>query len=67
MKPTDLPFVEQVAQFSGDDRVLDGLILLGPVVICLVALLGRTPITTVLAAAYVVSLPVYVLYRSRST
>lgn len=67
MKLTELPIIKQVVRFGGDDRVLDTLILLGPVLIALIAFVGRTPITTVLAATYVISLPAYVLYRSRST
>lgn len=66
MKLTDIPIIKQVVRFGGNDRVLDALILLGPVLIAGIALVGRTPVTTVLAAAYVVSLPVYVLYLSRS-
>ncbi|GGN16844.1 hypothetical protein [Halarchaeum nitratireducens] len=43
-----------------DDRVLDAFVLLGPSVLALLALLGRGPVTEVLAAGYVLALPTYV-------
>jgi len=43
-----------------DDRVLDAFVVLGPLVVALLALLGRGPVTEILAAGYVVALLAYV-------
>jgi Flp pilus assembly protein TadB len=45
------------------DRVLDLFILAGPVVVAVVAVVGRTAFTEVLALAYVAGIVGYVLYR----
>ncbi|GGL22886.1 hypothetical protein GCM10009037_02880 [Halarchaeum grantii] len=43
-----------------NDRVLDAFVLLGPLVLALLALLGRGPVTEALAAGYVLALLAYV-------
>ncbi|SHG96171.1 hypothetical protein [Halobaculum gomorrense] len=53
MRPDDLPVVRTVLRTGADDRGYDALLLAGPVVLALVAVLGRGPSTTALAAGYI--------------
>jgi len=59
----DLPVVSQILDAGPDDRGFDALLLAGPVVVALAAVLGRTPLTEALAAGYVASITLYVGYR----
>jgi hypothetical protein len=63
MNPETLPYVGAVFRFGASDRVLDSILLAGPVVVLSMILLGRTPVTTVLAVGYVLSFTVYVVYK----
>ena len=64
MHPENLPVVGAVFRFGARDRVLDSIILAGPVVVAALVLLGRNVLTTVLAALYVLSFVGYVLYKA---
>ena len=62
------PILGTVYESGADDRVYDGLLLLGPVVILLIAVLvtvfdERPLIVELLAAGYVAVFVGYVLYR----
>ncbi|MFB6308044.1 MAG: hypothetical protein ABEH35_01820 [Haloarculaceae archaeon] len=59
----DLPVVSAVFEAGADDRVFDSLLLAGPVVIGLIALLGRSIVTEALAVIYIAVFVAYVLYR----
>ena len=61
MRPRDVPVVGTVVEAGADDRVFDALLLAGPVVIIVVAALGRSPLTVALAAAYIVAFVTYTL------
>lgn len=63
MRPTDLPVVSHVFESGADDRVFDSLLLVGPLVIAVVALFGRSLLTELLAGAYIGTFVAYVLYR----
>ncbi|AGN01028.1 hypothetical protein L593_05395 [Salinarchaeum sp. Harcht-Bsk1] len=63
MNLDDLPVVSQVFESGADDRVFDSLLLLGPVVIVLIVLLGRSLLTAVLAVFYLGVFCGYVVYR----
>ena len=63
MKPENLPYVGAVFRFGARDRVLDSILLLGPVVVLAMAVLGRNVVTGALAALYVLSFVAYVLYK----
>lgn len=63
MKPSDLPVVSVVFEAGAEDRVFDSLLLVGPLVIVLVAVLGRSLLTTGLAMGYIAVFVTYVLYR----
>lgn len=52
MTPTEWPLLSAVRNAGTDDPVFQGLLLAGPVVIVLIVLLGRSPISTVLAGGY---------------
>mgnify|MGYP000731112976 CR=1 FL=1 len=67
MKLSALPFVSAVLESGADDRIYDGLLLTGPVVILLIAVLETTRflsgVAKALAIAYVTAFVAYVLYR----
>ena len=50
-----LPVVGPVLSAGADDRGYDALLLAGPIVVVVVAFLGRGPLTTALAAGYIVA------------
>jgi hypothetical protein len=52
MTPTEWPLLSAVRNAGTDDPVFQALLLAGPVVIVLIVLLGRSPISTVLAGGY---------------
>ena len=52
MEPTEWPLLNAVLDAGTDDPVFQGLLLAGPLVIGLIVLLGRSPVTTVLAGGY---------------
>ncbi|MFB6293482.1 MAG: hypothetical protein ABEH60_04395 [Halonotius sp.] len=52
MTPTEWPLLSSVRNAGTDDPVFQGLILAGPVVVVLIALLGRSPVSAVLAGGY---------------
>lgn len=58
----DVPFLGSLSE--GHGRGFDILILCGPLLIAVLALLGRSPLTTVLAAGYVVAFVLYMLMKS---
>lgn len=59
----DLPVVSNVFEAGADDRVFDSLLLIGPLVIGLVIVLGRSLVTEALAVTYIGAFVAYVLYR----
>ncbi|WP_136688373.1 hypothetical protein [Halorhabdus amylolytica] len=63
MNVRDLPIVRTIYESGADDRVFDGLLLAGPFVVVLIAGLGRSFVTELLAVAYVGVFLGYVLYR----
>jgi hypothetical protein len=63
MNPETLPYVGAVFRFGASDRVLDSILLAGPVVVLAMILLGRNPVTTVIAGLYVLSFACYVVYK----
>ncbi|WP_408958108.1 hypothetical protein [Natrinema sp. 74] len=63
MTLSDVPIVGDLLEAGAEDRVFDGLLLVGPVLIALIAVDGRSPLTTVIAVAYLLCFVAYVLYR----
>jgi len=63
MKLSDVPVVSSVFEAGADNRVFDLLLLLGPLVIGLVVVLGRSFVTEVLAVAYISVFVTYTLYH----
>lgn len=59
-----LPLVGYIVESGPADPVFDGLLLLGPLVVLLAAVLGRSVVTQSLAAAYVAVFVAHVLYNS---
>lgn len=63
MKVSTLPVISIVFEAGADDRVLDSLLLVGPLLIGLVAVLDRSLVTEVLAFAYITLVVTYPLYQ----
>jgi hypothetical protein len=66
MKWTDLPLASRLAEIGPNDRVFDTLLMLGPLLILLLAILGRSIVTEALAVVYIAVFLGYVLYRAVS-
>jgi hypothetical protein len=64
MNPRDLPVLSSIIEAGTQDRFFDGLLLLGPLVVTVVAVLGRSRLTESVAAAYLVVFIGYVLYST---
>lgn len=63
MRVRDLPLVSAVFEVGADDRVFDSLLLLGPLVIGMIVVLGRSLFTEALAVTYLVCFVAYTVYR----
>ncbi|ELY64473.1 hypothetical protein [Natrinema versiforme] len=63
MRVSELPIVGDLLESGAEDRVFDSLLLVGPLLILVIAVAGRSALTTGLAAAYVMFFVAYVLYR----
>lgn len=64
MSVDDLPILGPVLDAGADDRIFDGLLLAGPVLVCVLALVGRTTATTAVAAGYLAVFAGYTLYKA---
>lgn len=64
MNIDETPLLGPVLDAGADDRVFDGLLLAGPLLLCVLAAVGRTPITTVLAVGYLAVFVGYTLYKA---
>lgn len=62
MGPDEIPVVGAVFEFGAEDRVLDTILLLGPLVVLAFVVLGRTPLAEGVVTLYLVSFVGYVLY-----
>jgi len=60
----NLPGVSPVFEAGADDRVFDSLVLIGPPVIGLIVILGRSLVTALVAIAYIAVFVGYTLYRA---
>lgn len=65
--PTEFPLVGSLSWTDDRDRGYEVLILCGPVVIVSIALFGRSLLTTTLAAGYILSFVVYLLWMGYSS
>ncbi|WP_254533392.1 hypothetical protein [Natrinema gelatinilyticum] len=63
MKIDSLPIVGEPLEGGAEDLVFDSMLLLGPVIVVLIAIVGRSALTTTIAVAYLSSFVGYVLYR----
>ncbi|PSQ61798.1 MAG: hypothetical protein BRD21_08465 [Halobacteriales archaeon SW_8_66_22] len=64
MMPRDLPVVSAVVEAGADDRIFDSLLLIGPLVIGLIVILGRSLVTEAVATVYIATFVGYTLYRA---
>lgn len=62
--PEEIPIIGALLQFGERDMGYNVLILCGPLVIALLALLGRSLETELLAGGYVTAFVLYTLYKS---
>ncbi|MFC7139243.1 hypothetical protein ACFQMA_05245 [Halosimplex aquaticum] len=63
MDPETLPLVGAVFRFGAEDRVLDSILLAGPLVVLAMVLFEQSPVTFAVVALYVVSFVAYVAYN----
>lgn len=63
MSADHVPGLRWVLDTGPDDRVFDSLLVSGPLLIVLLALLGRTPLTTTIAVGYLGVFAGYTLYK----
>lgn len=63
MNPNDLLPVSWLSRASPGDPVFDALMIIGPILLVIVAVFGRTVVTTVMVGLYVASFLVYTLYN----
>lgn len=66
MRPGDVPLVSQVFEWGAEDRVFDALLLVGPLVVVIVVVLGRSALTRAIALVYIATFVAYALYRGTS-
>lgn len=66
MNAADVPVLGSLMRSGTRDRAFDVLLGLGPVLVALIALVGRNVFTTALAACYVLAFVGYVGYKSVS-
>ena len=62
--PRDLPVISAVVEAGADDRIFDSLLLIGPLVIGLIVILGRSLVTEAVAIVYIATFVGYTLYRA---
>lgn len=67
MRPDRWPVIGKVIEAGPDDRIFDGLLVVGPLIILLLAALGRSPLTMGIGATYIAAFVLYVLYRGVRT
>lgn len=66
MNPAEIPRLRSVLRSGARDRVLDAFLLCGPLLVALIAVLGRNPVATAIAALYVLVFVGYVAYLGLS-
>ena len=64
MNLSDLPVVGRFHEWGADEVVYDLLLLLGPALVLVIAVLGRTQVTVGLTALYLASFVGYALSRA---
>ena len=64
MSLEEIPIVGGVVRSGAEDRVFDTLLLVGPVLVASVAALGRTTLTTGLAAGYLAAFVGHAAYKA---
>lgn len=62
----EFPIISSVIQAGADDRIFDGLLLVGPVVLGVIAVAGRSLLTETIAVAYIMLFVTYTLFRGLS-
>lgn len=63
MQPEEIPFVGPLLVAGADDSVFDAFLIMGPAVITVIAILGRTPTSIVLALVYTGGFAGYIAYK----
>ncbi len=66
MNLADVPIVGELLEAGAEDRVFDSLLLAGPILVLLIAVVGRSTLTTGIVVAYLLFFVGYVLYRGVS-
>jgi hypothetical protein len=66
MNAADIPVLGWLLRLGPRDRVLNILLICGPLLFALISITGRNPITIMLAALYILAFIVHVGYRRTS-
>lgn len=66
MKVRDVVVVRAMIDAGPNDRIYDAMLLAGPLVVVILAVVGRNPLTVTVALLYLVAFVGYVLYRGAS-
>mgnify|MGYP000335405060 CR=1 FL=1 len=64
MSPETLPVIGPIINTGPNDRLFDGLLFLGPILLLLIAVLGRRPFTVVFAFAYVIAFLAHIVHNN---
>ncbi|WP_436925075.1 hypothetical protein [Halosimplex amylolyticum] len=59
----NLPLIGPVFRFGAEDRVLDTILLAGPLVVLTMIVFGQSPVARALVGLYVATFAVYVVYN----
>lgn len=65
MNLQNLPLGEQIGEFGAGDPIFDVLMLIGPVIIGMIGIVGRTPLSRAIASGYLVFFVSYIIYKGR--
>lgn len=63
MRANTSPLIRPILAAGPGDRVFDILLLVGPLLIILIAILGRNLLSVTIAAAYIATFVGYIVYK----
>lgn len=67
MNADGIPILGELLAAGPNDRVFDSLLLVGPLLIVVIAVVGRSALTTLLAVGYLVAFVGYTISKSLET
>lgn len=67
MKPERIPIIDALLAAGPNDQIFDSLLLAGPLLIVVIALVGRSLLTVLLAVGYLGVFLGYVVFKSMAS